>query len=563
MIKKILLSVLIFFSLNAISQVIVSTSPEKRNVILEEFTGLHCGYCPDGHFISQNIQTANPGDVFLVNIHEGGFSIPSGGEPDFRTQFGTPIANEAFGGGQHSFPSGSVNRHVFTGQSTAAMSRSQWNSKSNEVLNEVSYVNVAVEADIDVQTNEITIHVEVYYTGNSPESTNLLNVALLQNNTLGWQTDYGNSPDGNTNQYNHMHRLVHMITGTWGESISPTTTGTFIDKTYTYTIPADYNDIPVEIADLEIVAFISETHQEIPSGSGCFPTFSNFEFANDATLKTIIEIDDQCGFDIAPKVTLENVGEDNVTSVELTYSVNGGDSETYTWNGLLTSLQKETIELPEISYTIDAVNTLTVSLEDDENNSNNTSTANFDNAIETTSTANMILNTGNSGAQCTWTITNFAGDTVYSGGPYGNNQNIQETFSLPIECYEFHIMNSTGNSSGSILVRDSDNNVIFINNGSYGYGASSYFTTNGTLSSSDQVLTNIAMYPNPTNSILNIENAENSTIEIYDLLGRLILTRSNISLHEKIDVSNLNAGTYLIRFKNESIIATDKFIISK
>ncbi len=557
MIKKIPLILLLLFTLNAISQTIVSTSTENRNVVLEEFTGIHCVWCPEGHAIAQALQNNNPEDVFLINIHEGFFANPGSGEPDFRTPFGTAIANQAFGNEDHFYPSGTVNRHLFSGSNTI-LGREFWTSRANQILDMNSYVNVAVEADIDVQANEITVHVEAYYTSDSPESSNLLNVALLQNNTKGPQTG-GDMGD----QYNHMHRLVHLITGQWGESISPTTTETFIDETYTYTIPADYNGVPVEIADLELVAFITETHQEIPSGSGCFPTYSNFEFANDAYLITIIEIDDQCGFDIAPKVTIQNVGGDDLTSIEITYSVNGGDSETYTWNGLLTSLQKETIELPDISYTIDAVNILTVSLENDDNNTNNSTTANFDNAIETTSTVYMILNTSNNGAQCTWTITNFAGDILYNGGPYENNQNIQETFTLPIECYEFNIMNSAGNGGGSIVVYDSDNNIILGSSGNYDYGVSSYFTTNGTLGISDQVLNNIAIYPNPTKSILNIKNAENSNIEIYDLLGRLILTRSNISLHEKIDVSNLNTGTYLIRFKNESTIATNQFIISK
>ena len=47
------------------------------------------------------------------------------------------------------------------------------------------------------------------------------------------------------NEYNHMHRLVHMVTGQWGTVIPTTTTGTFVDETYTYTIPADYNGVPV------------------------------------------------------------------------------------------------------------------------------------------------------------------------------------------------------------------------------------------------------------------------------------------------------------------------------
>ena len=56
-----------------------------------------------------------------------------------------------------------------------------------------------------------------------------------------------------------MHRLVWLITGQWGEIITTTTAGTFIDETYTYDIPDDYNGVPVKIEDLEVVAFVTET----------------------------------------------------------------------------------------------------------------------------------------------------------------------------------------------------------------------------------------------------------------------------------------------------------------
>ena len=217
MIKK-LTSVFIFVLLaySAIGQTIVSTSPENKRVVLEEFTGIHCVFCPQGHAIAQAIQNTNPGNVFLINIHEGSFSVPSSGEPDFRTPFGTAIAGQS---GLIGYPAGTVNRHNFPGleqgaSGTTAMSRGQWGTAANQILSNGSYVNVGVEAVVDVVNSEITVHVEGFYTGNSPEGTNLLNVALLQNNTLGPQTG-GNMG----NNYVHMHRLVWLITGQWGISI--------------------------------------------------------------------------------------------------------------------------------------------------------------------------------------------------------------------------------------------------------------------------------------------------------------------------------------------------------
>ena len=129
------------------SQTIVSTSPENKKVVLEEFTGISCGWCPDGHTIAQNIQNNNPENVFLINIHQGGFSNPGNGQPDFRTPFGNALAGQV---GANFYPSGTINRN------SNALGRGSWNGAANSVLGQDSNVNLGIEADIDVQTNEMT-----------------------------------------------------------------------------------------------------------------------------------------------------------------------------------------------------------------------------------------------------------------------------------------------------------------------------------------------------------------------------------------------------------------------
>jgi hypothetical protein len=49
--------------MNSFGQTIVSTSPENKKVVLEEFTGIKCVFCPQGHAIAQAIQNNNPDDV--------------------------------------------------------------------------------------------------------------------------------------------------------------------------------------------------------------------------------------------------------------------------------------------------------------------------------------------------------------------------------------------------------------------------------------------------------------------------------------------------------------------
>ncbi len=109
-----------------------------------------------------------------------------------------------------------------------------------------------------------------------------------------------------------MHRLVWLITGQWGETISTTTEGTFIDETYTYSHPKRLQGCCCCILqDLEVVAFITETQKDIPSGDGVYPTYSNFANENNARIKYVENILPQCGFDIMPTVNIQNFGEND------------------------------------------------------------------------------------------------------------------------------------------------------------------------------------------------------------------------------------------------------------
>jgi len=174
-------------------------------------------------------------------------------------QWENVIASQA-GSSSIGWPSGSVNRHIFSG-SVTAMSRGIWVSASNQILDSPSYLNVGLIATVITSTRQLTVEVEIYYTGDSPESTNYLNVAILQDSILGPQTNGGAG-----NNYNHMHMLRHLLTGQWGVEISETTTGSFYSETFTYELPENYTEVDVILENLDIVAFVTETRQEIISG---------------------------------------------------------------------------------------------------------------------------------------------------------------------------------------------------------------------------------------------------------------------------------------------------------
>ena len=267
--KKILLLLLSFLCINLYAQTLVDTSLHNKNVILEEFTGIHCTYCPDGHVIAQAIYNAYPQRVSLINVHVGSYAQPAFGEPDFRTVFGSSLSAQSNLSG---YPAGTINRHLFFNLSQnngTAMGRSNWQQATIITLNELSPVNIGSIAQYDTATGELHIDVEIYYTDTQSVFLNYLNIAITQDSILGPQigAQTFNSaaivPGPWSPTYSHQHMLRHLVTGQWGAVLDPITLGTFISRRYTWQVPFEINDIPIVVKDLNVVSFITESSQEI------------------------------------------------------------------------------------------------------------------------------------------------------------------------------------------------------------------------------------------------------------------------------------------------------------
>ena len=537
------------------SQTIVSTNPENKKIILEEYTGIHCTYCPDGHEIAQSLKDEYFDDLFIINIHVGGYANPSSGEPDFRTSFGDAIAGQSNLSG---YPSGSVNRQYFSNYTMnggTAMGRGSWSNAVSQVINESAYVNVGVEASINVQNNQLTVHVEGYYTGTSPETTNYLNVVLIQNNTTGPQTGGGMGDN-----YNHMYRLVDMITGQWGQVINNTSAGTFIDETFSYTIPSNYNGVDVELAELNVIAFISESYQDIISGAEYSPTFEGLEYSNDIALLGIEEnLNGNCGETASPVVIIQNSGYDTMNNFSINYSINNGATYSHNWSGSLASLQTATIELPAINYNPLESNSIVINVSDDDNNDNNTNTFYFNQSeVFQTNSITLELITDNYANETTWQLTNSNGTIIAQNGPLSNATTYSTNIEIPIseECYTFTINDSYGDGiccgygTGSYTIEDDNANIVS-SGGEFSSTESSTFRVGESLNLNSYSNENIKLYPNPSNGLYIIKNNSSSGYySIYNLMGQIVKNGIIYNGENLIDIRNTDDGVYFISIRS-------------
>ena len=541
-ISTILLFLLFATTLNA--QELVSTDPVNRNIVLEEYTGVHCGWCPVGHKIANELATRYKDELFVINIHAGGFADDT--QYDFRTEDGNVIYQ---GSNVSGFPSGNVNR-----LSESAIGRDIWGSYVENIIKEMAECNVAGWVVLDKEARKATITVEVYYTANSASANNYINVMMLQNNIIAYQGGSSQNPDQVVNgQYRHMHVFRDAITPAWGEEIAPTTKGTFITKTYEYDIPAKIGSFDVNIDDLEFVAFVTEKYQ----GKATRPILNanklhNIYSYNEDVHPSILSVKESSAFSCSDNKTLKvfmaNEGIAPLTSLKLEVSVDNGETETKTWEGNAVSEQIFNIELDvnvpkgKHDVSVKVVEANGVKYEDTETISveNGGWSEYKTNADEAEMTIELMQD--KYGTQITWELLASDNTILASGGPYENISGISPTqlheikVKVPMgECVKFVIKDSKSNGiccqfgDGYYRILNSKGKAIVKGNGDFGAEASNIISIVEGEEEEPEIL------PAPTNVVaMTLSDTE------------LVLMWDAVEGAEKYNVYNQNelVGTY-------------------
>lgn len=96
----------------------------------------------------------------------------------------------------------------------------------------------------------------------------------------------------------------------------------------------------------------------------------------------------------------------------------------------------------------------------------------------------------------------------------------------------------------------------------YGAGFQWLFRDGTTKTDVGRIDTKVKIFPNPTDSVLQIESSENLSyvnLEIYDMFGRL-MRYEPLRSDKQIDVSYFKSGTYLLKgVRSNQLLFTEKF----
>lgn len=572
------------------AQTIVSTEVEKRNVLIEEFTGVGCGYCPDGHARANAICAQYEGHAWAINIHAGGYASGSG----YETTDGDAIHDE-FRSQISGYPCGVVNRG-------SVQDRGQWAATAATVRGQDSPVNIAATATIDPMTRELNINVEVYYTGSQSVTTNYLNVALVQDNILGPQSNYGNyNPDYiEGDLYRHMHMLRDMITDPWGEAITGLSAGTFYEKNYSYSIPASIGAVTIgDFADLEIIVFMNESHRKVITACKADVTVLPGAFVTGFEVQH-----SDCALEFQPIVSVRNTFDQTVESWEFLY-----DNQTLTFDEPVQPGNTASFYLPTYNITVSGdpvqhcATTKSVAMTSFTKNGEEISVSGL--PLSATFADFDIYTaagpfTGKVGIDCYGSEAsvslleqrNCTALWTFNGWediPTGNPQYISQipsaryynmTFNPAAGLYILRMGDSYGdgwawtnndtpsgfwleNAAGEIIAwpqgysngEEFSTKDFYLNVTSNGDGSHSIDQTG-----IDQVVgLNFSVYPNPTTDRLNIECGQTiSRIEVLDVAGRTVMSQNgNVN---SINTKALTEGVYMLRVMTEAGVSAQKFV---
>jgi hypothetical protein len=227
----------------------------KRRVLVEEGTGVRCVNCPTGARLLTDLREHTYGDsnLVVVSIHCGGGGLSGYSKPysnskyDFQTARGYAMVNNYIGV-PDGFPESSIDRHkVGDGWFTPPV---QWPGIIGDEFNQDYGLDLFVKNTFDAGSRELKVTVNIA-PGQAQPFENHLSVVITQDSIYDLQLD--GAVDTHTPiQYWHNHVFRDIITDLGGDVINePLTAGALVTKTYTYTLPADWDE-----KHCHVVAFV-------------------------------------------------------------------------------------------------------------------------------------------------------------------------------------------------------------------------------------------------------------------------------------------------------------------
>ncbi len=164
-----------------------SATPDQKNVLIEDFTGVNCPNCPKAAAKIDELKTQYPGRIVAVSIHPDGFSFtePFPGHRDFRTEEGTNLYKLL--GQSPGLPAGDVDRIKYTGEERMLINFNSWPSYVDQQLQLNTPVNIHLTINYNADSSDYAhVFARIQYTEDVQEK-HFLSIFLLESDMEDWQ----------------------------------------------------------------------------------------------------------------------------------------------------------------------------------------------------------------------------------------------------------------------------------------------------------------------------------------------------------------------------------------
>jgi len=411
-------------SVSLITLISVAQQVPRDKVVVEIGTGTWCQYCP-GAAMGADDLIANGYQVAIIEYHNGDpyANTYSNARNSYYSVPGFPTA---YFDGLNAVVGGSNTQSMFP----------QYSVKVNQRMAIQSSFTIEV-LGTHIGLTDFTAHITLVKVASNFSSNLKLHTVVTESHI----EEYWQGMD----EVNWVCRLM-----------APNQSGTSVSfsggDTQEFDIPFTVNPNWV-LDECEVVVFLQDQGTKEIFQATKLPLLDfTPEFEFDATVKNISDVPKMtCSGSFAPEVNIRNIGSATMTSVDITYQVNGEALQTYSWSGSLDYLSEELVTLPAISFTGLDTNQITVYTSnpngnDDEYPDNDTRTLTIPEAIHTPNTVKLLMRTDANPGETTWELKNSAGTVLYQGGPYSTSgQAVQQTFVLDEEdCFTFVIYDGGG-----------------------------------------------------------------------------------------------------------------------
>ena len=205
----------------------VPTFPEvtnpKKTILLEEFTGHTCVYCPYGAYTLHQIQQESYGDrVVIMAIHSSGLAEPE--LPDYPLDLRAldNIGETIYGDfGVDGEPRAMFNREKLDGTNYFYAAPDTWKSKAETVLAETPVVTLQIINNYDDVSKKLCTHIRTKFL--SDNSQNLKIATFITEDSIIGNQENNNSVVGTTpiiHDYVFMDVLRCGLKGAYGEILT-------------------------------------------------------------------------------------------------------------------------------------------------------------------------------------------------------------------------------------------------------------------------------------------------------------------------------------------------------